>query len=210
MPITQQRMLNLIEEAERLVLAFGRLKRTITDQAAAMQRDVSITKDDALAVIKMHVANEPDPPHYATALERAHFDRFARKNDRDRQRVRQAKYTSAMLGEPTPRTVRTHAEAPPRPTPRHDDEWVVEDDDSRAAPTATATGLNALFDQGATPADTANAASALDLSDSGYSPDELRDYDTMSEIHRERTTQQDIDKAPRGGDANAPNPSNKS
>lgn len=149
MPITQERMLAVVSEAENILAAFTMMRQNVLDFVAAALKDDGYDKATMAQVIKLTALNVPVPHHHAIYAERRHFTSHAKRNERERRRQRHTRLQHAL----TPHTERaTPRSTTPRPAPNAADEWAIDD--------ATATDLNSVFDQGA---NAANATGELTL-----------------------------------------------
>lgn len=84
MPITQSRVLSLLAEAEAFRDSFDTL---VSDLRGAISRQEAEPSPDFIQIIETYLA-VPRPKAERMALERQHFSREARRNDRERVRMR--------------------------------------------------------------------------------------------------------------------------
>lgn len=109
MPITQQRMLDLLTSAEHYQAAFtalaaeiDRTRRQVLSQELVAQSALEAI-DGKLAAIRFSMPSETMLP---LAVERRHFNSQARRNDYERLRQANQRFTKATLGSRnSPRTL---------------------------------------------------------------------------------------------------------
>lgn len=106
MPITQSRVLSILDDFDNMREAFLALREEVITGIEAYLSQADAGKDECLVALKAIALSVPEPTSRNAAIERYHFRKFAARNTRQKARMTQKRRLAGIVSQLSPEFIR--------------------------------------------------------------------------------------------------------